>query len=533
MRSAGFEYCTAGLLGTHSRPETRAPEAAFGSVRVVPLTCYEPVMNQRFAIVLLVGCSILLPPSAVSKKTNIAFILADDMGYGDVRALNPNSKIPTPNLDRLAAEGMAFTDAHTPSAVCTPTRYGLLTGRYCWRTRLKKGVLNGYGEPLIEPGRPTVASFLKEAGYHTGMVGKWHLGLGYAKSSDGSFDFSKPVDDGPHTRGFDFSFIIPASLDFPPYFYLRNGKPTRAPTLTQAAQPFPAFLRRGERGPDLVMEDCLDDLREQAVSYLRRRAKAEKPFFLYFALTAPHKPVLPHRRFRNKTKLGPYGDFIVQVDSTVGEVLKALDELGPRDETLVIYTSDNGSFMRRSGDAESVDHVEDETVQEYRADHHTANHVFRGTKADIWEAGHRVPFFARWPGTIQPDSRNGETICLTDFFATIADIVGVEPPKAAAEDSFSILPLLRGRSPSKPRPPVIHHSARGMFAIREDNWKLVLGNGSGGREKPLGAPFEKPHQLFDFSADLSETKNVIEQHLDVAARLERRLEEIRWRGTSR
>ena len=491
-------------------------------------------MTRRLWCTILLASAVSLPAPARSETPNIVFILADDMGYGDVRTLNPRSTIPTPNLDRLAGEGMTFTDAHTPSAVCTPTRYGLLTGRYCWRTRLKSGVLNGYGQPLIEEDRPTVASFLRERGYHTGMVGKWHLGLGYASSTDGkAFDFSQPVSDGPHTRGFEFSFIIPASLDFPPYFYLRDGKPTEAPTLVQPAQPFPAFLRKGERGPDLVMEECLDDLRKQAVAYLRRRAETDKPFFLYFALTAPHKPVLPQRRFRGKTKLGPYGDFIAQVDSTVGEVLRALDKYGLRDDTLVIYSSDNGSFMRRQDDPDAVDHVSDDTVQAYNANHHSANHVFRGTKADIWEAGHHVPFFARWPGTIEPASRNDETICLTDFFATAAEIVGTAAPKNAAEDSFSILPLLRGGSWTSPRAPVIHHSSGGMFAIRDGKWKLVLGNGSGGREEPKGKPFERPYQLFDLSSDLSEKTNVIEQHGELAAGLERTLEEIRWRGTSR
>ena len=257
---------------------------------------------------------------------------------------------------------MTFTDAHTPSAVCTPTRYGLLTGRYSWRTRLKSGVLNGYGEPLIEPGRATVASFLRQHSYHTGIVGKWHLGLGFAKSAAGAFDFSKPVSDGPHTRGFDFSYIIPASLDFPPpYIYIKNGKNTKYPLLEQAAQPFPEFLRKRRtiaRAGDgrLPRTTCW----RRRPGYIERQAKGDKPFFLYFPLTAPHKPVLPHRRFHGKTKLGPYGDFIVQVDWTVGQVLKAIDDAGVQDDTLVIYTSDNGSFMYRR-DYLEADHVDDRT----------------------------------------------------------------------------------------------------------------------------------------------------------------------------
>ncbi len=464
---------------------------------------------------------------------NIVFILADDMGYGDVRALNPDSRIPTPNLDRLAGQGMTFTDAHTPSAVCTPTRYGLMTGRYAWRTRLTKGVLNGYGEPLIEPGRQTVAAFLQRHGYYTGMVGKWHLGLGFAKDADGAFDFSRPVSDGPHTRGFDYSFIIPASLDFPPYIYIRDGAIERFPLVRQAAQKFPAFLREGERQPDLIMENVLDDLALDAGRFIKQRAAVDRPFFLYVALTAPHKPVLPHPRFRDQTSVGPYGDFVSQVDATVGDVLQALKDSGVADDTLVIYTSDNGSFMHRLDEPGEPDHVGDETIQGYRPEHHRANHVFRGTKADIWEAGHRVPFFARWPGTIKAGSKAADTICLTDFFSTVSEIVGDDLPDGSAEDSFSFLTQLKGRRPTTPRAPVIHHSVAGMFAIRDGKWKLVLGNGSGGREKPAGTPFEKPYQLFDLSADIGEREDVIAQNADVAQRLEATVADFRSRGRSR
>jgi len=465
---------------------------------------------------------------AAASRPNLVFVMADDMGYGDAQPLNPNSKIPTPNFNRMAAEGMTFTDAHSPSAVCTPTRYGVVTGRYCWRSRLKRGVLNGYGTPLIEPQRPTVASLLTRHGYTCGVVGKWHLGLDFPKSDDGKgLDFSRPVGGGPNVLGFDFSYIIPASLDFPPYVYIRNGQATSASMLRQPAQSFPAYLRDGPRAADLVMQDVLDHLLEQAVGFIRREAESEKPFFLYFPLTAPHKPVLPHPRFRGKTGLGPYGDFVAQVDWTVGEVLRAIDACGIAENTLVIYTSDNGSYMYRLDDPQAADHVDDATIQAYRAAHHTANGPLRGTKADIWEAGHRVPFFARWPGKIRPASRCEETICLVDLFATAAEIAGAERPPGAAEDSFSFLPLLQGKPRRSPRPPVIHHSAAGMFALRDGQWKLVLGNGSGGRQSPRGKPFARPYHLFDLSDDLSETKNLIDRQPDVAARLEEACEAIR------
>ena len=470
------------------------------------------------------------PSDAAETAPHIIFILADDMGYGDVRVLNSESQIPTPSLDRIAREGMTFHDAHSPSAVCTPTRYGLLTGRYCWRSSLKRGVLNGYGTPLIEKDRPTVAAILKQAGYHTGIVGKWHLGLNFGKREDGkSLDFSKPVQDHPGTRGFDDSYIIPASLDFPPYVYIENGRVTNPVTVEQPAQKFPAFLRKGPRSKDLVMEDCLDDLLSQATDFIRRRSTHEQPFFLYFPLGAPHKPVLPHSRFQGMTKLGPYGDFIAQVDWTVGQVLKTLDECKIADNTLVIYTSDNGSYMHRRDADDAVGHVDDETIQAFRADRHRSNHVFRGTKADIWEAGHHVPFLARWPGTIDAGSRCDETICLVDFFATAAEISAASIPEGAAQDSFSLLSLMQGKSSARQRDPVIHHSAGGAFAIRQGKWKLGLCNGSGGREMPRGKPFQEPYFLFDMSRDISERQNVIEDHPEIARRLEKKCLELRDR----
>lgn len=475
--------------------------------------------------------------SAQDKPPNVIFILADDMGYGDVAALNPDSGIPTPHLDRLVREGMTFTDAHSGSAVCTPTRYGVLTGRYCWRGRLKRGVLNGYGRPLIEDGRATVASFLTEAGYATACVGKWHLGLGFVvkegAENDQDFDYTAPLTDGAHTRGFGYSHIIPASLDFPPYVYIENGSVTGPPDRVQPAVKFPGFLRRGPIGSDFDMENCLDHLTKKAVDYVKSRKGKDEPFFLYFPLTAPHKPVLPHRRFHGKTDVGLYGDFIVQVDHTVGEVLKALDETAQAESTLVIYTSDNGSFMYRSD--ENPDHVEDETVQAYRPEHHTANGVLRGTKADIWEAGHRVPFLARWPGKVAAGSTHDEPICHVDLFATCADLAEAELPEDAAEDSFSLVPALTGEVDAawRPRAPVINHSASGVFAIRQGPWKLVLGSGSGGRETPKGKPFEKPYSLWHLGNDLSETRDVIAHYPDIARKLEARCLEIRDSGRSR
>ena len=488
----------------------------------------------QIGVVFRLGCVALLAAAlGRADRPNFVVILADDLGFGDVGYLNPESRIPTPNLDSLAAQGIAFTDAHTPSGVCTPTRYGLITGRYAWRTRLKSGVLNGYGEPLLAPDRETIGTFLGSNGYRTAVIGKWHLGLGFAKTASGEFDFDKAISDGPHTHGFDESFIIPASLDFPPYVYIRDGQITGRPLGHQPALKFPRFMRAGELAPDLDPVGVLDELARQAGEFIRREAELERPFLLYLPLTAPHKPVWPANRFRGRTDLGPYGDFVAHVDDAVGSVLKAIDEAGVARNTLVLFTSDNGSFMYRLSGVSETDHTDDPTVQSYRALNHTANYVYRGTKADIWEAGHRVPFFVRWPGEVPAGTVTDDTVCLTDVFATLVDVLGKPAADDAAVDSFSFLATLRGKERTQVRAPVIHHSSGGMFAIRDGRWKLVAGNGSGGRERPRGEAFGRPYQLFDLEADPSEKRNVYERHPAVASRLEHELERIRSRGRSR
>ena len=511
--------------------------AKAGFLRKVPFTMLSRILNESVARLakraMAFSIAVALGQAAWAAKPNIVFILADDMGYGDVQALNSRSKIPTPHLNRLAKEGMTFTDAHSPSAVCTPTRYAALTGRYCWRSKLKRGVLNGYGAPLLEPNRETVAGMLRKNGYHTSVVGKWHLGLGYQKNAGGEIDYAKPITYGPNQHGFDYSFIIPASLDFPPYIYIKDGTITELPTVKQPAVRFPGYLRSGPRQPGLTMDDCLDDLTKEAGRVIRHRAKGKQPFFLYFPLTAPHKPVQPHPRFIGKSKLGLYGDFVMQVDWTVGQVMQALESAGVEKNTLLIYTSDNGSFMYRRGADETEDHVSDSTVQAYKEKHHTANGDLRGTKADVWEAGHRVPFFARWPGVIEAGSTCEKTTAHVDLFATCAEIAGGTLLKNSAEDSFSWLPLFKGGDWSRPRAPVINHSAAGMFALRSGKWKLIAGNGSGGRQAPKGRPFQKPFMLFDLQADLGEKNDQAKAKPELVEELTVKLESIRSSGRSR
>lgn len=477
----------------------------------------------------------------IRSRPNIVVILADDMGYGDVQALNPQSKISTPNLNKMAADGMTFTDAHSPSAVCTPTRYALLTGRYCWRSRLKKGVLGGYSEPLLETGRSTIASMLKQNGYSTGAVGKWHLGMqlpltkqdANTKAWDGDpgIDFGGTITDSPIHHGFDSYFGVSGSLDMAPYVYIQDDRFTMKPTIQQQAVSFPHFVRKGPRSEDFQIDEVLDKLTAEATAYIADSAKSDKPYFLYMPLTGPHKPAQPHERFRGKTGLKEYGDFVHQVDWTVGAVIKAIDKSGEGDNTLVIFTSDNGSYMYRYDEADRKDHVNDVSIQGFRGENHRANGNLRGTKADIWEAGHRVPYFVRWPAQVKSGTVCSEPICHTDIFATCAEIVAFPLNDNEAEDSSSVLPLLRGQK-VKRAAPVIHHSSGGMFAIRSGRWKLVAGTGSGGRQQPKGKPFAKPFQLFDLESDISEERDVAKDHSDVVKRLSDQLESIRSNGRS-
>ena len=468
-------------------------------------------------------------------KPNIVFILADDMGYGDLGCQNPESKIPTPNLDRLAAEGVRFTDAHTPAAVCTPTRYGTLTGRYCWRTSLKSGVLWPWAPPLIEPDRLTVPKLLKRHGYRTACIGKWHLGWDWP-TTDGkpaevngpgkTVDFAKPTRNGPTTRGFDYYFGT-AVPNFPPYCFIENDRTVGIPTETK---PDSMFGHAGPMLPGWKLEEILPGLTEKAVGYVRDSAKSGAPFFLYFPLTAPHTPIVPAQEFHGKSQASHYGDFVHQVDWTVGQVLKALEEGGVVDNTLVIFTSDNGSPGRNGenacGPAGSL-------VKETG---HNPSGKLRGMKADVWDGGHRIPFVARWPGHTKPGTTSGELICLADLIATCAAILGENLPDNAAEDSYNILPALLGESRDTPiREAVVHHSGSGFFAIRQGKWKLVTRLGSGGWTKPRSAkpkPGGPKGQLYDMEDDLAEQHNLWLERPDIVERLTTLLEKYQAEGRS-
>jgi len=487
-------------------------------------------------------CCVLVGPQMASandagarpeSRPNIVYILADDLGYGDVRAFNADAKIPTPSMDQLAADGMRFTDAHSGSAVCTPTRYGVLTGRYAWRTRFQQGVCWGYSLPLIAEERLTVASMLKQQGYHTACVGKWHLGLKWGLKDESkvptdradhpwdNIDFTKPISSGPNQLGFDYFFGISASLDMHPHVYIENDRVTSVPSRIIEGSRGKKFWRRGPIGDDFKHIEVLDKLTAKAVEYVESR-NGKQPFFLYFPLPAPHKPIIPTAKWQNKSGLNEWGDFVMQVDWTVGQVMKALAKKKLAENTLFIVTSDNGATP--GADFPTL-------VKKG----HDPSGVLRGHKADIFEGGHRVAFIARWPAVIKGGATCADTICHTDLLATAADITEFDMPDNAGEDSVSLLPLLDQSATSPVREATVHHSINGSFAIRQGKWKLALCPDSGGwsNPRPGKVPQDQPRvQLFDLSEDIGETNNLAAEHPNVVKQLTSLLQRYADRGRS-
>jgi arylsulfatase A-like enzyme len=483
------------------------------------------ILCRSLLWILLAPVAALHAAEAQRPKPNIVYILADDLGYGDVQCLNPQrGKIKTPHIDKLASQGMTFTDAHSGSSVCTPTRYGLLTGRYAWRTVLQRGVLDGSGDPpLIAAGRLTVPGLLKQHGYVTAGIGKWHLGFGSELPAG-----TKPLDKKAVKRD-NGGKRAPGGLGLPVGSRIIDGPLTRGFDYFWGCSN--ARTMSGLIENDQVIETIkpiamLPRLSQRAVSYVAEHAaaaKAGKPFFLYVPLTSPHTPILPTAEWQGKSGLGDYGDFVMQTDAVVGAVLAALEQHGLTENTLVIFTSDNGCSP-----AAGTSKLEQQG--------HFASAQFRGYKSDIWDGGHRVPFFVRWPGKVKPASRSTQLICHTDLMATCADILGANLPATAAEDSVSILPALLGTDNTPLREAVVHHSIDGMFAIRAGRWKLELCSGSGGWGKPGDANASKQGlpaiQLYDVSSDVAEASNVQAQNPEVVARLTRLLDKYAADGRS-
>ena len=442
------------------------------------------------------------------KSPNIIYVICDDLGYGDIQCLNPkNGKIPTPHVDRLASEGMVFTDAHSGSSVCTPTRYGVLTGRYSWRTALQSGVVQGFAPCLIAKDRPTVASFLKNHGYDTAIIGKWHLNFKYLNPRGGE-EYSKSkykrppvgakIPDGPIHRGFDY---------FHGFHHAGNME---------------AVIENDEVIAHDPVINMLPRLTRESVEYIESRKGSTKPFFLYVPLGSPHTPIVPTPEWEGMSGLGPYGDFVMQTDHVIGEIQKALGKIDQAEDTLIIFTSDNGC-SKAAG------------IPTLAKQGHKVSAHLRGSKADLWDGGHRIPFIVKWPGKVKPNTTSNQLICLTDLFATVSDILKKDLPSKAAEDSVSFLPSLFGKKIVSTRAGVIHHSISGHFAYRKGPWKLLLAKASGGwtspteKQAPAGS---SPGQLYNMSADLGEKKNLYDLKPEMVASLLAHLENDIAQGRS-
>lgn len=460
------------------------------------------------------------------KRPNIVYIMADDMGWGDVSCFNPNSRIPTPHMDRLATQGRRFTDAHSPSAVCTPTRYGVLTGRFCWRSHLRANVLYGYEPPLIEPSRRTVAHLLQDAGYHTAAIGKWHLGLGYSVKPGHFYDFnralpwqnatpefeeivdfSQPLLGGPVDLGFDYFYGTSGCPTCqPPYGFIEDRNFEESPTVYEDQ---PSFTSRpGMTVPGWEHKDADPRIAAKAVQYIQDRAKGDKPFFLYLNSDAPHEPCtrpdVPEFA-RDQSGAGPRGDLVWLFDWMVGQVMQALDDSGLAENTLVLVTSDNGALPG--------DRLQGQNgPMPYATYGHKPSADWRGFKAHIWEGGHREPLIARWPGVVDPGTVSRELVSLVDLMATCADITGQSLDPHMGEDSASMLPALQAAEGEQAgRTELVHHSQTGVFSLRSGDWKAIFETqDSGGWSPPQGlapVPFA-PGQLYNLREDPGEEHNL-------------------------
>jgi arylsulfatase A len=466
---------------------------------------------------------------------NIIFILADDLGYGDLKCYNPNSKILTPNIDKLALQGIKFTDAHSPSGVCSPSRYALLTGRYAWRNnRLKKGVIGDLDFPVIEEERLTVADLLREKGYRTASIGKWHLGhiwhmkYNHEPYTMENIDWSKPRLSGALQQGFDYTF----GLGKPGWTFMENDKVLEEPVVPFDLSHIGIELMghaniKGKKSPNYEHEKMLPSFTAKAVDFIKKSTNSDQPFFLLWTPMSPHKPVVPNKAFQGLSKAGLYGDFVSELDASVGQILDAIKKTGQEENTLIIVSSDNGP--------------EETAYQRILKTGHYSMNGFRGVKRDLWEGGHRVPFIAKWPKKIQANSVSHEIICLTDFISTAAAISGYKLPDSAAEDSYNILSALLGEKLKNPiREATVHQSRDGKLAIRQEEWVYIdakSGDSSGEPQwfkKMRGAKeHDETAELFNIKDDVMETVNRINEHPEKAEELKSLLKKYKNEGRSR
>lgn len=485
-----------------------------------------PLSSLFCFLVLALGSATLLPAQTPDSLPNVIIVMADDLGFGDVQPTSDACKIKTPNLVTMASQGLTFTDAHTPSAVCTPTRYGLMTGRYNWRSRLARSVLSGYSKHLIPAQRATVGHLMRKAGYSTQMIGKWHLGWDWAKlpkdqaaanddavpeprrKSLTNVDFTKPVLNGPDINGFDGYYGHCGSLDMAPYVWVDTGKitaqPNRVEGVARKENPY-AWYRKGPVGSDFVIDEVLPHLFQKSIAHIKGKAPAAKqgkPFFLYLPLPAPHTPIVPVPPFKDASGMNPYADFVMQVDHHMGELFASLKEAGIDDNTIVIFTSDNGCSPEANFDV----------LEKFG---HDPSGGYRGHKADIYEGGHRVPFVVRWPGKIKGGQKTNALVCLTDIYSTLRELTGQPKEDQGGEDSFSLMSVLKGATESE-RNSLVSHSISGHFSIREGDWKLCLCGGSGGWSSPTEKEAAKqslpPMQLFNLKTDREEKTNLVAEY---------------------
>lgn len=512
-----------------------------------------PISHKIFKLLPALLGPILITSAYSQERPNIVLIVADDLGYGDIRALNNNARTQTPALDQLVSSGITFSEAHSSASVCTPSRYGILTGRYAFRSERAKTGITGFEPTVIEEQRPTIASLLQAGGYATAAIGKWHLGVDWVtrdsqpaqldrESGYSNVDYRKAVGRGPNHYGFDYSFIHPASLDIPPYLFLRNHlavDPDMVLTTTIYDRRLPntvfswdkkhsddlavywekgVWWREGEMSESFRVEECQQEIIREGVGYIESMANSSSPFFLYLPLTSPHTPWLPDHRFKGNSGAGVYGDFVRDMDEAVNLIVAALKENGLYDNTLLIFTSDNGAYWP------------DEEIELFA---HDSNAGRKGQKGDVWDGGHRVPLIMVWPTAIKESKSYPHLFSLTDLFATLSEIAGQTVDYKWAEDSYSFAKVLTDGLLAPIRHSMVHHTASGKYALRLNNWKLIDGLGSGGFTHPTSlTPGERgpAGQLYDLDNDPGERLNLYQDHPDRVAAMDKMLRLLKFKG---
>lgn len=482
--------------------------------------------------------------AADAAKPNVLILYADDLGFGDLGIYNPDSKIPTPNLDRLARAGVRFTDGHSSSGICTPSRYALLTGRHHWRDF--HGIVNAFGSSVFKPERLTLPEMMQANGYKTAAIGKWHLGWDWdaIKKPDAkpvgsgrgagfppaAFDWSQPIPDGPLAHGFD-SYFGDTVINFPPYCWIENDRVQKAPDVMMDTRKWKPIkegnweCRPGPMASDWDPYQNIPTTTRRGVDFIKSQQASDQPFFLYFAFPAPHAPIIPNDQFDGKSKAGPYGDFVVETDDACGQLLKALEDSGQAENTVVIFSADNGP--------EHYAYARDQKFD------HWSSTPLRGLKRDIYEGGHHVPFLIKWPGLTKPNTVCNALVSQIDIFATLADHFGFELPKDAAEDSHDLMPLLNGTSESV-RTTHVHNTKANQYAIRDGDWLLInTKNGYVSRRDKaweakhnVPADDDQPVELYNLVDDIGQRNNLAAEHPQRVAQMQALLKQIREQGYS-